>query len=66
MRHGATSEQFRRFVDDATRFVVNALDEEPAARFDNHQPSLGSSRQRLIGTVWQLLMTESNAGDLYE
>lgn len=66
MLHGATSEQFRRFVDDTTRLVVNALEDEPAARFDTHQPSLGSSRQKLIGIVWQLVVNESNDGDVYE
>jgi hypothetical protein len=66
MLRGASGEQFRRFVDDPTRLVLNALDEEPAARLDSHQPSLRSSRQKLIGTVWQLVVDGSTDCDIYE
>jgi hypothetical protein len=66
MLHGASGEQFRKFVDDTIRLVVNALDDEPAARLDNQQPSLGTSRQKLIGTVWQLVVNGSTDCDIYE
>ena len=66
MLHGASGEQFRRFVDDTTRLVINAMDEEPAARLDTHQPSLGASRYKLIGTVWQLVVNGSTDCDIYE
>jgi hypothetical protein len=66
MLHGASDEQFRRFVDDTTRLVVNALDDEPATRLNNQQPSLGASRQKLIGIVWQLVVNGSTDCDIYE
>jgi len=66
MLHGAGGEQFRRFVDDTTRLVINAMDEEPAARLDTHQASLGASRHMLIGTVWQLVVNGSTDCDIYE
>jgi hypothetical protein len=66
MLHGASGEQFRKFVDDTTRLVINAMDEEPAARLDAHQPSLGASRHKLIGTVWQLVVNGSTDCDIYE
>ena len=66
MLHGASGEQFRRFVDDTTRLVINAMDEEPAARLDTHQPFLGASRHKLIETVWQLVVNGSTDCDMYE
>jgi hypothetical protein len=66
MLHGASGEQFRRFVDDTTRLAINALEEEPAARLDTHQPTLGASRHKLIGTVWQLVTNQSTDCDIYE
>ena len=66
MLEGTSGEQFRRFVDDTIRLVVNALDENPAERFEDHQPSLGTSRQKLIGIVWQLVVNGSVDCDMYE
>src|SRR5665213_619181 len=66
MLQGASSAQFRRFVDDTLRLVVNVLDERPLARYGKRQPSPGASRQELIGTISQLVVNASTDCDMYE
>jgi hypothetical protein len=63
---GATSVQFRQFVDDTLRLVANLLDERPMARYGQLQPSPGSSRQALIRTILQLVLNASTDCDMYE
>jgi hypothetical protein len=66
MLHGASSAQFRQFVDDTLRLVVNLLDERPLARYGKLRPSPRSSWQELIGTVSQLVLNASTDCDMYE
>jgi LSD1 subclass zinc finger protein len=63
---GASSAQFRQFVDDTLRLVANFLDERPFALYGKLQPSPGSSRQELIRTILQLVLNASTDCDMYE
>jgi hypothetical protein len=63
---GASSAQFRQFVDDTLRLVANLLDERPLARYGKLQPSPGTSRQELIRTILQLVLNASTDCDMYE
>jgi hypothetical protein len=63
---GASSAQFRPFVDDTLRLVANLLDERPFAQYGKLQPSRGSSRQVLIRTILQLVLNASTDCDMYE
>jgi hypothetical protein len=58
---GASSAQFRQFVDDTLRLVANLLDERPLARYGKLQPSPGPSRQELIRTILHCDMYERRA-----
>jgi hypothetical protein len=66
MLHGASSAQFRQFVDDTLRLVANLLDERPLARFGELRPTSGSPRQELAGTVSQLVLNAFTDCDMYE
>jgi hypothetical protein len=66
MLHGASSAQFRQFVDDTLRLVANHLDERPLARYGKLRPASGSSRQELTGTILQLVLNASTDCDIYE
>jgi hypothetical protein len=66
MLHRASSPQFRQFVDDTLRLVVNRLDEQPLARYVKLRPSPGSSREEPIGTISQLVLNASTDCDIYE
>jgi hypothetical protein len=60
------SAQFRQFVDDTLRLVVNLVDERPLARYGKLRPSPRSSWQERIGTVSQLVLNASTDCDMYE
>jgi TniQ len=64
--HGASSAQFRQFVDDALRLVANLLDERPLAQYGRLQPPPGSSREELILPILQLVLNASTDCDMYE
>jgi hypothetical protein len=66
MLHGTSSAQFRQFVDDTLRLMLNRLDEQPLARCVKLRPSPGSSREEPIETISQLVLNASTDCDIYE
>jgi hypothetical protein len=63
---GASGAQFRHFVDDTLRLLVDHQESQWSTRCGNHQPNLLSSRHEMIGTISQLIMNACPDCDMYE
>jgi hypothetical protein len=63
---GASGAQFRLFVDDTLRLLVNHQRSQWSARCGNHQPIPLSSRHEMIGTISQLILNACPDCDMYE
>ena len=64
---GGSGNQFRRFVDDTLRLLVEREGRSSSSGFSNHKPVfLLPSRSEMLGTVSQLVLNASPDCDMYE